>query len=54
MIKKRDKKTIPYPNDKEQECCELYGEYCYPCGPTNETGKQNRHTAPRRPQRGNP
>jgi len=52
MIKKRDKKTIPYQNDKEQECCELYGEYCYPCIPPNTTDKDVRSTTQRKPTRG--
>ena len=42
MTKKQSKQTAPNRNQHEQECCELYGEYCYPCSVSEpSTGKKN-------------
>ena len=34
--------AAPTDNQNEQECCELYGEYCYPCA-----GEQAQQEAPK-------
>jgi len=48
MIEKRRKEAKALHDTREQECCELYGEYCYPCvQPTTESPK----AAPRQKQR---
>ena len=44
MAKKQDKRVASDQNQHEQECCELYGEYCYPCSVSESATPKKRTT----------
>ena len=44
MAEKERKQKASKQKQNDQECCELYGEYCYPCKDSSNT-KQGLNTA---------
>ena len=44
MADQRHEDAGSYQKRQDQECCELYGEYCYPCKDSSTT-KQSSSTA---------
>ncbi len=42
---KKPSTPSPAPYAKEDDCCDLYGEYCYPCkeGDSSSKKKESKH-----------
>lgn len=37
-----DEKLSPAPVDDDEECCDLYGEYCHPCHEDDSPAEEQR------------